>query len=907
VLSAGAASPPHPAIAHVHSRPRIVQPARALGKVVAGTSTLLTARATERGGAAGLTYTWTVTAMPPGAATPSLSSNATAAARTTSVIFGMAGTYRLTVTVADASGLTARSRVTVAVRGREGATQSDGASSQDHLGGEPASPGSISLSGLQTTPDNGQGDTSTAGSTGQPVGVVVSPGPTIDAPASASPPEVTGTTATLSVAADMDGEDSNLSDYWGVTAIPRGAPFPSFSANNDDRDGSTTTVTFYQAGRYTFNVDVYGVRDGAVVYASSSVSVTVDQTLTSISVAPGPFALAAGQSRALTATAMDQFGQPMLDQPAPSWSATAGTVTSSGVFTAPLDGETARVTAAVGSIVGEATAYPLSALPTAATAASADLATPTTATLSVLGADPAGESGLTYTWSVAAAPAGIAAPTFGSNGSNAAKATTVSFAGAGHYDFLVTIADPKGLSATGSVGVLVDQALTTIGITPGAVEVGRGQTRSLAATAIDQFGGPMASQPAFSWTAGAGSIAPDGLFTAPESDGAVTVTAEAGGVTSAATLTVEALAFEDPAIGRLVQSLSPDVGLDRDAMIRVLREPASEGDQVDQAELDDLRAIVAHASLFQMPDDVRVLAGDVVDGDPANARFQGHPLGNLAAGSPVSQLNDLVDKWFLGADHPAVDDRFAIDYVAFAGSLFGAGGPSIKDMQQGAAGDCALIAGLGALAGSDPSAIRNMFIDNGDGTWTVRFYDDGVPDYVTVDRLLPVQAGQDKPFYAGVGGGSSDALNVLWVALAEKAYAQWNETGREAWLEIPGDLEMKDGTNSYDSLDGSFSCTLFQQVLGDDSRVQCLVTDMTEQELIGLLAAHEAVTCATRIGAQDFGLIAGHGYVIVGYDPASDTFQLSNPWGVADDPSPVSFAVLRSYCGTFDVADETPL
>ena len=37
-------------------------------------------------------------------------------------------------------------------------------------------------------------------------------------------------------------------------------------------------------------------------------------------------------------------------------------------------------------------------------------------------------------------------------------------------------------------------------------------------------------------------------------------------------------------------------------------------------------------------------------------------------------------------------------------------------------GDCYFISALGTLADSNPAAVQNMFINNGDGTYTVRFY-----------------------------------------------------------------------------------------------------------------------------------------------------------------------------------------
>jgi subtilisin family serine protease len=68
-------------------------------------------------------------------------------------------------------------------------------------------------------------------------------------------------------------------------------------------------------------------------------------------------------------------------------------------------------------------------LPTVATAAaSPNPVAATTTVLSVLGADPQySESMLSYTWTATALPPGAAAPSFSSNGTNAAKQTTVPF------------------------------------------------------------------------------------------------------------------------------------------------------------------------------------------------------------------------------------------------------------------------------------------------------------------------------------------------------------------------------------------------------------------------------------------------------------------------------------------------
>ena len=117
-------------------------------------------------------------------------------------------------------------------------------------------------------------------------------------------------------------------------------------------------------------------------------------------------------------------------------------------------------------------------------------------------------------------------------------------------------------------------------------------------------------------------------------------------------------------------------------------------------------------------------------------------------------------------------------------------------MDQGAVGDCYLIAALGAIADSSPAAIENMIIpngvENGIASWTVRFYyqDDsrGVRGGLR-DRQRAV-AGQLRTGISSTTGRAPDGS--WWMPLVEKAYAQWNETGREG----------RDGQNAYASLGG---------------------------------------------------------------------------------------------------------
>jgi hypothetical protein len=185
--------------------------------------------------------------------------------------------------------------------------------------------------------------------------------------------------------------------------------------------------------------------------------------------------------------------------------------------------------------------------PTVATPAAAtpNPVTGTSANLSVLGANTpnsAGESSLTYTWAATTVPAGAAAPTFSINRTNAAKNTTTTFFAAGSYTFTVTIADAVGDSITSVVSVVVNQTVGSIVVTPATASVYDAQTVQLAASAKDQFGNAIATQPGFTWSVaagGVGTVSALGLYISPTAGaGTATVQASSGGITGSAVVTV---------------------------------------------------------------------------------------------------------------------------------------------------------------------------------------------------------------------------------------------------------------------------------------------------------------------------------------------------------------------------------
>jgi hypothetical protein len=233
--------------------------------------------------------------------------------------------------------------------------------------------------------------------------------------------------------------------------------------------------------------------------------------------------------------------------------------------------------------------------------------------------------------------------------------------------------------------------------------------------------------------------------------------------------------------------------------------------------------------------------------------------GNLYAGATSSHMERLISKWFLGLDRPAIPA--GIQYRPMSGSLI-QNGIAYGDVVQGALGDCYFCAALAGAAFRRPATVQSMFIDNLDGTFTVRFYNNnnGQRDYVTVDRYLPTDASGNR-LYMGWGGGSNTATtNELWAALAERAYAQINES---AWMN-------RDQTNSYAGIEGGWPDTALSQITAQGTVRDLSLTDSDRTNIINQFNAGRTV----------FLNWAAHALTMVGYNASTQLFRIYNPWGV---------------------------
>jgi Calpain family cysteine protease len=352
----------------------------------------------------------------------------------------------------------------------------------------------------------------------------------------------------------------------------------------------------------------------------------------------------------------------------------------------------------------------------------------------------------------------------------------------------------------------------------------------------------------------------------------------------------------DAALRSLGHSLYTDGLINRSDMIALLRN-TEDGGIIDSTELTDLKAIVANTSLFGTLSYVDQLAADIVNGNVANAKYQGQPLGYLAAGTSTAKMENLVGKWFLGLDHPvASGDAYGqySSYRQFSGSLF-VNGATYTDIKQGYLGDCYFMSTIGEVALRNPSAITNMFIVNGDGTYTVKFFNNGQATYVTVDSYLPTDSA-GRLIYAGLGATYNNSGNELWTALAEKAYVQLNELGWER-SGLSGN-----GQNSYSAINGGYIFAAQGQVTGQSTVAFAMTSAGTSfNAFVTAWNQGKSIGFASKSNpASGSGVVGGHAYAVVGYNSVNQTVTLFNPWGVQYPQLTLSWSQIQSNFDYFD-------
>ena len=327
------------------------------------------------------------------------------------------------------------------------------------------------------------------------------------------------------------------------------------------------------------------------------------------------------------------------------------------------------------------------------------------------------------------------------------------------------------------------------------------------------------------------------------------------------------------------------------SVLKILEDAAVGG--MTQAKLSSLRTLAGELNVsggISTSAYVQQILDDVVDGNSANAYWNGGSsnataLGNLAATSSQTQVDELIDKWFLGTDLPSINmasvngSNLPAQYEAINEPLFSAAGPLYTDINQGDVGDCYFVSALAEAAMQDPSLIENMIHENSNGTYSVEFHVNGAADFVTVNNDLPVML-NGYQWYDG-STLEFDNSSSLWSPLIEKAYAQLMEQTSV----IPG-AQLGAHGDSYADLagGGGQGITLITgQQYATYGTWSGENTSSLALTLQSDLAGKQEVMLGTGNNVSG-NLVADHMFEVISVSAAAGTAVLQNPWNGSVGP-----------------------
>jgi hypothetical protein len=208
--------------------------------------------------------------------------------------------------------------------------------------------------------------------------------------------------------------------------------------------------------------------------------------------------------------------------------------------------------------------------------------------------------------------------------------------------------------------------------------------------------------------------------------------------------------------------------------------------------------------------------------------------------------------------------------------LFVGKAPSLTGFSQGNLGDCYFLSAVGAAVNRNPALIRRMFQPRPDGSVDLTFANGR---HVHVTKLTDAE----------IAIGSSAGQQGLWLNVLEKGFGQVKiHTSRGVNRGEPGLDAIATGGDADDTislLTGHKADMLtIRNGKGKEPpppsgrELPILVTKLRALFRISN-TAHPLLCAGTPGGKLPPGVVTDHDYAILGYDNATDTVHLWNPWG----------------------------
>src|SRR5262249_19744314 len=128
--------------------------------------------------------------------------------------------------------------------------------------------------------------------------------------------------------------------------------------------------------------------------------------------------------------------------------------------------------------------------------------------------------------------------------------------------------------------------------------------------------------------------------------------------------------------------------------------------------------------------------------------------------------------------------------------------------------------------------------------------------------------------YANMGSLANSTSNVLWVALAEKAYAQMNEAG---WLRPSS---WGGGQNAYSGIEGGMFTDVTKQVANRVGSSYYVNGTSDDTSLANAVTSGKLIGFASKSSPANSQVVGNHQYVVIAYNSSTKTVTLFNPWGI---------------------------
>jgi len=287
----------------------------------------------------------------------------------------------------------------------------------------------------------------------------------------------------------------------------------------------------------------------------------------------------------------------------------------------------------------------------------------------------------------------------------------------------------------------------------------------------------------------------------------------------------------------------------------------------------------AEAYLFgQAGDDFLVSlsgAGDIIAGGEGYDSFWADGTDVVQDAGEYEKANSLhlIDKFYQPwTNNPASalyvqttpagesleDPTTSYSYQNFVSAPLFADGPQYNDIAQGMLGDCYLLATISSLVQANPAFIKQVVAPLGDGTYVVRFFQNGKPVYLRIDADLPMYSSRYLAY------AQPSLTGEIWVSLIEKAYAYFRY-----------------GANSYGSLNGGWMAQVHEHLTGN--MAMSYSTNLGSSTLLNLLAGGIAAGKTVTVGSRYWAsgpIVPLHAYMVQAVNVQTSTVMVYNPWGI---------------------------